>query len=294
MFQQFVEAIQDQPVLDRAARPIQRRTRGIFRKTSGNGRLVKDLLSGTWLGHPLHPILKDVPIGGWTMAAIFDFMDAFGADASLQRAADISVAAGLAGALGSAVTGLSDWTDTNGRARRIGAMHALLNVCATACYAASLASRISGRRASGVRLAHCGYGVMMLGAYLGGHLVFAQRVGVNRAAQTGLPTDFADVLRETELVENVPRRVDYKGLPVVLLRRGLRIHALYERCSHMSGPLADGSVEGDSIRCPWHGSRFSLVDGRVLEGPATNPQACFETRVVDGMIQIRSRETESP
>src|SRR5581483_9409906 len=103
-------------------------------------------------------------------------------------------------------------------------------------------------------------------------------------------TDFMGVMRDADLTEGRPARVQYKALPVVLVRKGSRIHALYERCSHMAGPLAKGSVEDGSLRCPWHGSRFALENGRVLEGPATAPQPCFDTRVVDGEIQIRSRE----
>jgi nitrite reductase/ring-hydroxylating ferredoxin subunit len=135
---------------------------------------------------------------------------------------------------------------------------------------------------------------MLLGAYLGGHLVFGEQIGVNHATQKDLPQDFRSVLPAAELIENQPRQVDYNGLPVVLVRQNEQIHALYARCAHLAGPLVEGSVEGGSIRCPWHGSRFSLADGAVLEGPATNPQPCFNTRIADGMIQIRAREPESP
>jgi nitrite reductase/ring-hydroxylating ferredoxin subunit len=135
---------------------------------------------------------------------------------------------------------------------------------------------------------------MLLGAYLGGHLVFGEQIGVNHAAQPELPSDFAPVMRDSDLPENEPRRAQYNGLPVVLVRRNSRVYALYERCAHMSGPLADGTLEGNGIRCPWHGSCFSLEDGHVIEGPATNPQPSFETRISDGQIFLRSREPESP
>lgn len=287
MLQQLVKGIQDQVLLDRAADPIQGPARRAFRATSGSGRALKNFLSGTWIGHPLHPILKDLPIGGWTMSAVFDAL-------SIERASDISIEVGLSGALASAVTGLADWSDTHGRARRIGMLHAAVNVSATALYTASLVARMSGHRTTGIRLAYTGYGVMLFGAYLGGHLVFAEQIGVNHAAQSTLPTEFIAVLPESQLVENQPQRVQYKGLPVVLVRQGERIHALYEQCSHMGGPLAKGTLEDGSIRCPWHGSRFSLEDGRVLEGPATTSQPCFETRVAGGSIEIRSLQAEAP
>ncbi len=293
MMQQLVKAIQDQPLADRIADIVQPPARRAFRQTSGAGRTLKNILSGTSIGHPLHPILKDVPVGGWTMAAVFDALAVVAPGKDFERAADVSILTGLAGAVASAVTGLSDWSDTTGRARRIGEVHAILNVTATALYAAALLAR-KDSRTSRVALAYGGYGIMLLGAYLGGHLVFAQQTGVNHAAKTHLPLEFRPVLPAGELKENEPQRADYNGMPVVLVRRGERIHALYARCAHQAGPLEKGSVEGDSIRCPWHGSRFSLEGGAVLEGPATSPQPCFETRVAAGMIEIRSRERESP
>lgn len=292
ILQAFVKAIADSTVLDRVADPVQPAVRQAFRATRDPGRTIKNFLSGTWIGHPLHPILKDIPIGAWTMAAIFDALDSFEADESLQRASDIAVATGIFGALASALTGLADWSDTKGRARRVGTLHAVLNVSATVFYAASIAVR--RHRAARTRLAVCGYGIMLLGAYLGGHLVFAEQIGVNHAAEPELPSDFSPVMRDIDLPENQPRRAEYHGLPVVLVRRNSRIYALYERCAHMSGPLSEGTLEGDGIRCPWHGSCFSLEDGGVLEGPATNRQPSFETRVTDGQILLRSREPESP
>lgn len=294
MLQQIVRSIQDQAVLDSAAEPIQGPVREAFRATAGPGRTLKNFLSGTWLGHPLHPILKDVPIGAWTMAAIFDALGAIDVDTSMQRAADICVGVGIAGALASAVTGLADWSDTSGHARRIGLVHAALNTGAAGLYGASFVARIAGRRRAGAQLAVSGYGMMMLGSYLGGHLVFAEQIGVNHAAERSLPTDFVTVLAEAELHENQPKRVRYNDVPVVLVRRGERIHALYERCAHLGGPLSEGTVENGGIRCPWHGSRFALEDGRILEGPATTPQPCFETRISGGSIQIRARESEAP
>lgn len=291
--QEFVKAIHDLPIFEHVANTVQPIASRAFREQDGAGRDVKNFMSGTWLGHPLHPILKDIPIGAWTMTALFDAASSNG-DLTWQRAADFCLVTGLAGALASAVTGLSDWSDTSGRARRVGVAHALLNVSATALYAASLSCRRRNDRAQGIALGLCGYGALMLGGYLGGHLVFGQQTGVNHAAKTDLPTDFEPVAKIDDLADGELHRVKFHGMPVLLARRGERICAMYERCSHMGGPLSRGTLEGDSVRCPWHGSRFSLEDGSVLEGPATMPQPCFEARAIDGQIQIRARETESP
>ena len=77
---------------------------------------------------------------------------------------------------------------------------------------------------------------------------------------------------------------------IVLVRRGTQVYALNEVCSHLGGPLADGKVEGNGIVCPWHGSRFALADGHVLDGPATLPEPALETRVRDGQIEVRARQ----
>jgi nitrite reductase/ring-hydroxylating ferredoxin subunit len=124
-------------------------------------------------------------------------------------------------------------------------------------------------------------------AYLGGHLVFGEQVGVDHTAAQVPPTEFVPVLAEAELPENQLRRVTANGMAVLLLHRGQRIYAIAETCSHLGGPLAEGKVEDLSVRCPWHGSRFALDTGEVLDSPATFPQPCFDTRVQHGQIEVR-------
>jgi nitrite reductase/ring-hydroxylating ferredoxin subunit len=89
------------------------------------------------------------------------------------------------------------------------------------------------------------------------------------------------------LVENQLRRVEAYGMPVLLARRGGRIYAIGETCAHMGGPLSQGELEDSTVRCPWHGSRFALDDGRVLEGPAVHAQPVLEARVREGQIEVR-------
>jgi nitrite reductase/ring-hydroxylating ferredoxin subunit len=102
------------------------------------------------------------------------------------------------------------------------------------------------------------------------------------------------VLAVADLNENEPRRVEAGGVPVVLVRQGTRIFALADTCSHLGGPLSEGTLEDCSIRCPWHGSRFALDDGRVLDGPATNPQPHFDVRVRGGQIEVRVAQRPAP
>jgi len=244
---------------------------------------VRDFLHGTWLGHPLHPALTDIPLGGWTIALALDA--AGDRNKGVARAADTAIGVGIAGAVGAAVTGLTDWHHTTGGDRRVGLGHAMLNTAALALYVASFALRRSGARDAGRGVSVLGWLVATSAAYLGGTLVYRKRIGVDHAPRPEW-TDFVAVLAEAELQPGAPRRVEARGVPIVLVRRGERIHALAESCAHLGGPLAEGRVEGDALRCPWHGSLFALEDGRVLEGPSTFPQTCFEVRVRGGQIEV--------
>lgn len=251
------------------------------------GRQLKNFLHGTWIGHPLHVILTDVPIGAWTTAIIFDALDAMSTRPRYQSAADTAVGIGLVGALGAAATGLTDWQDIDPPARRIGLVHGLLNVASVALFGGSLLARRRGRRASGRSLAALGYAVSTVAARLGGNLVYEQKIGVDHTASNQLPGEFTPVLSESELRDEKPLRAQHDGTPILLVRRGQQVYAIAETCSHLGGPLSEGTLEGDVIQCPWHGSRFSICDGHVVDGPAVHPQPCLEIRIRDGQIEVR-------
>ena len=252
------------------------------------GPKVANFLHGTWLGHPLHVVLTDVPLGSWTAAAVLDVLEEKTGSRALRRGADTAIAVGLVGASAAALTGLADWSKIGGgRPRRIGLAHGLLNVTATACYVTSLCLRRSHSRHAGRRFALLGLIVSSVAAYLGGHLVYKEKIGVDHTADYSPPEDFVAVLAEAELLENHLRRVEANGMPVLLARRGHRIYAIAETCAHLGGPLSEGKLEDATVRCPWHGSRFSLEDGSVLEGPSVHAQPVLEVRVRDGQIEVR-------
>jgi nitrite reductase/ring-hydroxylating ferredoxin subunit/uncharacterized membrane protein len=247
---------------------------------------IRNFLNGTWLGEPLHVVLTDVPIGAWTVTIAFDALDSIGNN-KLSLAADTSLAIGLLGAAGAAVTGITDWSDVDPPARRLGLMHGLLNVGVTAIFATSLILRRRKLRTGGRISAALGYALLSLSAHLGGKLVYERRVGVDRTAGEVFPKDFVAVLAESKLADSVPTRAIYDGAPILVVRRGRRIFAMAETCSHFSGPLSEGKLLGDSIVCPYHASRFALENGRVLDGPAVHPQPCLEVRVQNGQIEVR-------
>jgi len=248
-------------------------------------RPPRDFLYGTWLGHPLHPAVVTAPIGFWMASLALDF-------AGEERAADLTLTLGLLGAGAAAATGAAQWQDTVRREhpRRIGALHALLNTGATALYGLSLFMRKQGRRRAGMNLSLAGFAVANVSAWLGGDLSYDLGLGVNRTAFEERPTGWTDVAAEADLPEaGRPIRVMAGEVPVLLIRREGRIEAVSSTCPHLGGPLHEGKIEGETVTCPWHGSVFSLRDGRLLHGPATAPLMAYETKVEGGRVLLRAR-----
>jgi nitrite reductase/ring-hydroxylating ferredoxin subunit len=213
-------------------------------------------------------------------------LDILGGESS-EPAADLLVIVGIATAVPTAASGSNDWSDTQGKERRVGLVHALSNSTAVSLYAASLIARKKGNREAGKVLGLAGFGVLMAGGYLGGHLAYSKGVNVNRTAWRQGPTEWRAVLAEAELSEGELSKVDLDGVSVVLYRDGGQIHALDSVCSHMGGPLEEGSVSDGCVTCPWHGSTFRLLDGGVIRGPASNSQPVYEARLIDGGIEVR-------
>jgi len=249
---------------------------------------LKDALSGTRLGHAVHPMLTDVVIGSFVSATALDLI---GGDDS-GEAAERLIALGIAAYPPTALTGASDWADGsvgNDSLRRVGFAHAVSNSAALALYAASLAARRRGSRGKGAALGMLGAGALGFAGYLGGHLTYAQGIGVDRTIFDPGPKAWTDAADASTLSEGVPHRATVADTPVMILKRGDRLLAIHDRCSHRGCSLADrGSVEGNEVVCNCHGSRFSLEDGSLLDGPATRPQPAFEARERDGRIELRA------
>jgi nitrite reductase/ring-hydroxylating ferredoxin subunit/uncharacterized membrane protein len=284
---EIITGITRQDWLEPAEERLQKLLHQSFASGGRGGQQLKNALHGTWLGHPLHVILTDVPIGAWTAGLVFDFLELTSGRKELAAAADASITIGLIGAAGAAITGLTDWQDVDPPARRVGLVHGLLNLMGTSLFLASRVMRKRRSRSAGRRLALLGYTVATAAAYLGGNLVYEQQIGVDHTSGQKLPEGFEAVLAESELPEGKLKRAEHNGVPILLVRRGKQIFSLAETCSHLGGPLAEGKFSGNGVQCPWHGSRFALDDGRVLDGPAVHPQPCLEARVRDGQIEVR-------
>lgn len=248
-------------------------------------RALRDALYGVWLGHPLHPAVILAPTGMWTASLALDV-------AGQEDAADLTLLLGLLSAGAAVATGAAQWQDTykQEQPRRIGALHAMLNVTGTVIYGVSYAQRRRGNRASGVALSAAGYAVVSAASWLGGDLSYDLGIGVNRTAFEKAPGEWTDVLAEADLEPKKATRVDAGGAPVMLYQRDGEILAISPTCSHLSGPLDEGEIDGDNVVCPWHKSVFCLRDGAVVHGPATAAQTAYDVRVEGGRILVKARE----
>ncbi len=148
-----------------------------IRAAFGTGRRAS-VLRGEWLGHALHPVLTDLVIGTWTSATVLDAIG--GADST--TAARRLVGTGLLVVGPTAWSGWAEWSQAGDRDKRVGLVHAATNGVAVSLYAASWVVRRDGRRGSGAGLALAGAAVAGVGAYLGGHLAAARKVGSRHPA----------------------------------------------------------------------------------------------------------------
>lgn len=284
------EVVELQTWLDKLASPIQNWLLTFFGQPGQPKRTLKDVLNGTWFGHSLHPALTDVPLGAWSATLLLDLVWLGNQKEDVARSADLSLLLGLLGATGAAVTGVTDWSDLDGTDRRVGLLHGLLNGSITLTYLTSWILRRTGRRRAGLALSTAGYLTSLFSAYLGGELSFAKGIGVNHVAWEGGSDDFVAVIREQDLPEGKLTRVDVAGIPAVLWKQGKTIYAIGATCSHLAGPLDEGTIENGVVQCPWHGSRFCMKDGHVVNGPAVYAQPTFAVRVRDGNVELRRLE----
>lgn len=274
----MITALEKTETLDRAAGLLRS---GAHALPLGN---LREWLRGRWMGHPLHPLLVQLPIGAWTSAALLDLRG------GQERAARTLVATGLVAAVPAALAGTVDFADQRPEQERVGVVHASSNTVALTLYGASLAVRSRG--GSGRLLGFAGLAAVAVGGLLGGHLAYRQGGGVNHGGDVpylveagwhpvGGPGEFppGEVVRRT-----------VGEVPVLLVRDADgagEVHALADRCCHQAGPLSDGEVVDGCVVCPWHGSTFRLADGTCVAGPATADQPAFDVRLNDGLVEVR-------
>ncbi|MDT7792084.1 MAG: hypothetical protein QOD59_1520 [Mycobacterium sp.] len=277
--QQLTKRVEKMEALDRFANFMQKFVSRIVPQESA----LKDLLSGTWLGRPLHPMLTDVVIGVWTSASVLDILGGKRA----ERAAGQLVFIGNVAALPTIAAGLSDWAELWGAQQRLGSIHALGNATALSFQTLSFKARRGGKRKKARLLSLTAMTIAGASAYLGGHLSFVKGVGVNQTAFEEWPQEWTPVIAEEDLVEDTltPARAD--GVRIMLYKQGEQLYALSDRCSHRGCPLHLGQIDDLMLECSCHGSIFRLSDGGVVRGPATVPAPSYEVRCQDGKVEVR-------
>jgi nitrite reductase/ring-hydroxylating ferredoxin subunit/uncharacterized membrane protein len=281
-FEPLIDAAESATMLDGPGKALGKQVRSLVKQP------LKDALSGTWLGHALHPLLTDVVIGTFLSTTL---LDVAGGDDDGRAGARL-IGIGMAAYAPTALTGVNDWADTepvSDGIRRAGLVHAASNSTALVFYAGSFAARRRGRRGRARALSLAGGGALMVGGLLGGHLSYTRGVGPDQTVFDPGPEDWMSAAAVADVESGRPTRVLVDDTPVMLLREGDAFYALHDRCSHRGCSLSDGEVDGDAIVCACHGSRFDRGDGSVLQGPATAPQPAFEIRVRDERVELRRR-----
>ncbi len=257
------------------ARPLGDWLHGLVDRIFGRMVPVRSFLNGTWLGHPLHAVLTDVPVGALTVVIVLDVL-------GQPTAADIALVLGILAMLASAVIGFADYSVTDGKARVRATVHSTLMVVSLVLYLVSLALRTGSPadRAVPIALSIVAYVVLSAGAFVGGDVAYVLGNMVDRHAWRPAGTKWAP-LEVGALPDGQLVKARFGAQNLVLVRQGEAILALHDQCAHAGGPLSGGRIVDDCVECPWHKSRFELATGRRRRGPTVYDQPTYEVRAAE-------------
>lgn len=243
---------------------------------------IRDLLNGRWLGHPLHAATTDIPIGMLLGVVVLDLI-------GQPAAADILLLGTILFMLLSAVSGLADYSETEGTALTRATLHATLMVVALVLLVVSAIMRTGAPadRTVPIALSIIGFLIVTAGAFVGGDVAYLLGNMVSRHAFRGAGTkwvrlDTGDVADLAQLPEATPTKMRAGINDLLIVREGTTIHAMHNVCAHAGGPLAEGRLVDGCIECPWHHSRFRLTDGVARRGPTVYDQPSYEVRAAEG------------
>lgn len=292
-------AIGRQEWIDRPSYRFEHLLSFAYNGLGGARNTVANALHGVWLGHPVHPPLASLTSGALGTTAALDALSLMPGQprsevVDASRFAARALGVGILASLGSAVTGVTDWQHTHEEDRRIGAVHGLVNVAATALYMQSWWDRRKGRHGRGIVLTALGYGITVAGSYLGGALVFDSGIGIDQSGPRLRTSTWTPVLPASSL-NGKPVRVEVDGVGLVVCQtKPGEVAAYGEFCPHLAAPMSDGWMDRGRLVCPWHGSWFAAESGEVVRGPAAAPLPCYEARLVDGVVEVRGEQQLAP
>ncbi len=260
---------------------VHRIANAVFRRMPA----VRDLLVGRWLGHPLHAVLTDAPIGILFLVIIFDVL-------ALPEAAAWALFIGILAMLGAALAGYADYANTDGKARERATLHSTVMTLALVGYLVSLWMRLPVEAAAvapigAIVMSVASFLVLSFGAYAGGDVVYVLGNVVSRHAFRGAGTKWialepAEMDDAGAIPEGRPVKAKLGINQLVLIRHGEKILALHDICAHAGGPLSEGKIVDDTIECPWHASRYRLENGHVVRSPSVYDQPAYEVRAREG------------
>jgi nitrite reductase/ring-hydroxylating ferredoxin subunit/uncharacterized membrane protein len=246
--------------------------------------VIKDLLNGVWLGHPLHPAITDVPIGAYVVALVLDL-------SGQRAAATAAIGVGIVFMLLAALAGYADYIDLEGKTQRFGTVHSSLMLVALVLYLVSFLMRLGAVPSSTeVWLSVLGLLIVLTSAYVGGELVYNLGTQVDRHAWRGGGTKWT-ALDLAEIPADKPVKAKAGAQTLVVVRRAAGLDALHDVCAHQGCSLSEGKIVGDTIECGCHGSRYRLRDGLVVRGPAVFDQPHYEVRESEGKIEVHRTDT---
>jgi len=123
-------------------------------------------------------------------------------------------------------------------------------------------------------------------------------LGISGRSEEPTPNEIQP-LKENEFVLNdcPPGKIlklQYAGQTVMVVNIGGKFYATEEECTHAGGPLSEGELQGDTVICPWHGSRFNLTDGSIVRGPATEPLATYKVQIEGEIGKVVKKGSRQP
>ncbi|HET7228251.1 MAG TPA: DUF2231 domain-containing protein [Chthoniobacterales bacterium] len=267
--------------------------------------MLKDLLEGKPLRHPIHPMLVHFPIGLFVLSFILDLVNlAPSPRPFLVLAAFYAMLLGIITALLAAVPGFVDYTDIrrDHPGKNIATGHMVLNLFAVALYAVNLWLRIPALTdpkggLTPLILSFVGIGLLSASGYLGGRLVYDEGIAVGRhKRQTPTPQEtielsgtesaFVPIPQAERLRNQETLRAKIDGHVLTIARIGKELFAFQEFCTHRFGPLSEGAFDGFNVQCPWHNSCFDVRTGKVTNGPAKVDLKTFKMETRDGKVGV--------
>ncbi len=271
--------------------------------------MLRNLLEGRSLRHPLHPLLVHLPIGAFVLSLLLDVGSHVVRDgAALQTAAFVAIALGIVTALLAAVPGLADRTDIrrDSSAWRTVNAHLAINLVVVVLYIADWLWRWQKLEGTGgtplgpLLLSVAGVVLLGISGYLGGTLVYDDGVGVGRERRrTPLPREtirvtsrdsqdgFVPVADAASVPDQCTLRVELDSVVMAIVNLDGRFFAFQDFCTHRFAPLSEGAFSDHQVMCPWHRSCFDVRTGKVTQGPAKVDLRTFEVQVRDGKVCVR-------